>query len=72
MPTERNLRVAYVYITRITIWWDVEFKMSRQSFTSQELYEHLLYVTKDAESKGIQLIEFIVYRDGEETWRGLL
>lgn len=72
LPTERNMRVAYVYVTLKTPRWDVEFRMSQQSFTSQELHEHLLSVTRDAKAKCVQLLEFIVYRDGLEVWRGLL
>lgn len=72
MPTERDMRVAYAYITRYTPRSDIEFKLSKQRFTSQELYEHLLYVTEDAKRNGIQLLEFIVYRDELEVWRGLV
>lgn len=72
LPTEKNMRVAYAYITRTTASWDIEFRMSQQSFTSQELHEHLLHITKDAKSKGIRILEFIVYRNEQEIWRGLL
>lgn len=72
LPTKRNMRVAYAYITRYTPRSDIEFKLSKQRFTSQELYEHLLCATDDAKKNGIKLLEFIVYRDEMEIWRGLL
>lgn len=66
------MRVAYVYVTPYTPKLDVEFKLSKERFTSQEMYQHLLYVTENAKTNCIQMLEFIVYRDEQEIWRGLV
>lgn len=68
LPTE--MYVTYAYIDSTTAWWDVDFYVSPKFSDSNKLWEYVKRVVQRAREKSVQLLEFTVFRDGEEIWRG--
>ena len=64
-----TMYVTYAYIDRNTRWDDVDFYKSHL-YDSIHLWEYVRHVVTKARSKHVRILEFTVYQDGKEIWRG--
>lgn len=66
-----RMKATVAYIDRNTRWDDVDFYVSPW-FSKQQLKEFVYTSRNEATKNGIRILEFTVFEEDKEIWRGLV